>query len=75
MKTGVSPRGRSITMRRGPKEGVGAIIVEITGVDSPRGVTSPQTLTIQDDFYLVGIRNWSRPLMPMGPGSCSNSPT
>jgi 2,4-dienoyl-CoA reductase-like NADH-dependent reductase (Old Yellow Enzyme family) len=34
------------------KGGVGAIIVEITGVDSPHG-----------------------PPMPMGPGSCSSSPT
>jgi len=34
--------------------GVGAIIVEITGVDSPRGVTSPKTLTIHEDFYIGG---------------------
>jgi 2,4-dienoyl-CoA reductase-like NADH-dependent reductase (Old Yellow Enzyme family)/thioredoxin reductase len=36
------------------KGGVGTIIVEITGVDSPRGVTSPQTLTIHEDFYIGG---------------------
>jgi hypothetical protein len=36
------------------KGGVGTIIVEITGVDSPRGVTSPKTLTIHEDFYIGG---------------------
>jgi 2,4-dienoyl-CoA reductase-like NADH-dependent reductase (Old Yellow Enzyme family)/thioredoxin reductase len=36
------------------KGGVGTIIVEITGVDSPRGVASPQTLTIHEDFYIGG---------------------
>ena len=36
------------------KGGVGTIIVEITGVDSPHGVNSPQTLTIHDDFYIGG---------------------
>jgi 2,4-dienoyl-CoA reductase-like NADH-dependent reductase (Old Yellow Enzyme family)/thioredoxin reductase len=36
------------------KGGVGTIIVEITGVDSPRGVSSPKTLTIHDDFYIGG---------------------
>jgi 2,4-dienoyl-CoA reductase-like NADH-dependent reductase (Old Yellow Enzyme family)/thioredoxin reductase len=36
------------------KGGVGAIIVEITGVDSPHGVTSPKTLTIHEDFYIGG---------------------
>jgi 2,4-dienoyl-CoA reductase-like NADH-dependent reductase (Old Yellow Enzyme family)/thioredoxin reductase len=36
------------------KGGVGTIIVEITGVDSPHGVASPKTLTIHDDFYIGG---------------------
>ncbi len=36
------------------KGGVGTIIVEITAVDSPWGVTSPKTLTIHDDFYIGG---------------------
>lgn len=34
--------------------GVGTIIVEITGVDSPVGVASPKTLTIHDDIYIGG---------------------
>jgi 2,4-dienoyl-CoA reductase-like NADH-dependent reductase (Old Yellow Enzyme family)/thioredoxin reductase len=36
------------------KGGVGTIIVEITGVDSPVGVASPKTLTIHDDIYTGG---------------------
>jgi 2,4-dienoyl-CoA reductase-like NADH-dependent reductase (Old Yellow Enzyme family)/thioredoxin reductase len=36
------------------KGGVGTIIVEITGVDSPAGVASPKTLTIHDNIYIGG---------------------
>jgi 2,4-dienoyl-CoA reductase-like NADH-dependent reductase (Old Yellow Enzyme family)/thioredoxin reductase len=36
------------------KGGVGTIIVEITGVESPVGVASPKTLTIHDDIYIGG---------------------
>jgi 2,4-dienoyl-CoA reductase-like NADH-dependent reductase (Old Yellow Enzyme family)/thioredoxin reductase len=36
------------------KGGVGTIIVEVTGVDSPGGVASPNTLTIHEDFYIGG---------------------